>query len=395
MKPPVPPRAVSPAKAGAEPSRAPSARTLSRQALVHELQARQVEQGQQDEALRAARHDLAATHDRYVDLFEHAPVGYLTLDREGRITEANLTAAAELGVARHAMLGSRFQHFMLPADCGRWQRLQALVRRRADPQHIELRLRRLDGRPFHAQLGCLRVRRPGSRVQWRVTITDVSQRKMTERNRGIAISGNLAHQAERRRVAYSLHEDLGQRLCAIKVALTALESRVVPASQKAAVDAMTAQLDEALLVVRRMSSELHPLILDNLGLPAAIEWLLSDVAARLGLEVELQMEDDPRVDEASAIAIYRLAEELLEQISRQVSAAVRMELLQRPHDLVLRFRCDPGRERPGGSAAALAQVSESIADQVHLLAGRWEADEPAPGTFRISIFLPIARLSAA
>lgn len=390
MKPPVPPSAATPANAGAEPALAPGPETLSRQALVHELEVHQVELEQQNEELRAAQQDLAVARDRYVDLFDHAPVGYLTLDRDGRVTEANLTAATELGVARDAMLGGPFQQFIAPADCDRWQRLQALMLRRADPKRIELRLRRHDGRPFHAQLDCLRVRNPGGRVQLRVTITDVSQRRMAEKNRGIAVNGNLAREAERRRLAYGLHEDLGQRLCALKVGLAALEPAAVAASLRATIDSMAAQLDDALLVVRRMSSELHPLILDNLGLTAATEWLLSDVAARLGLEVELRMDDAPRMDATLAIAIYRLAEALLEQISQQVTAAVTMELLQRPHDLVLRFRCDPGRERPGGSAATLADVPEFIRDQVHLLAGRLEVDEPAPGTCRISIFLPTA-----
>lgn len=395
MKPPLRPLKAAPAKAGGEPLRAPSAQALSRQALVHELRVHQVELEQQNEALRAAQRDLAVAHDRYVDLFDHAPVGYLTLDRDGRVTEANLTAATELGVARQAMLGSRFQHFMAPADGDRWQRLQALVMQRADPRRIELRLRRHDGQPFHAQLDCLRVRNPGARVQLRVTITDVSQRRMAERNRGIAVSGNLARAAERRRVAHGLHEDLGQRLCALKVGLVALDSPVVPAPLRAAVDSMAAQLDEALVVVRRMSGDLHPLILDNLGLSAAMEWLLGDVAGRLDLDVELQMDDALHVDETSAIAIYRLAEALLEEISSQVTAAVSMEILQRRSDLVLRLRCDPGRERAGGSAARLAEVPQSIMDQVHLLAARLEVDAPAPGSCRISIFLPIAAPAAA
>lgn len=383
MKPPVPFPAPSSATTG-------TAQLLSRQRLVHELQVHKVEIEQQNEELRAAQRELAVEHERYVDLFDRAPVGYLTLDRDGRITEANLTAATQLGVARDTMPNRLLQQFMVPADGDRWQRLQAQALRRGDPRRIEIRLRRHDGLPFHAQLDCLRVPSPGAEMQLRVTITDVSQRKMAERNRGIAVSGNLAREAERRRVAYGLHEDLGQRLCALKVTLAALHSPAVPARLRSSVDVMAAQLDDALAFVRRMSSDLHPLILDILGLNAALDWLLSDVAARLGLEVELQLDDAPRVTGASAIAIYRLVEVLLEHISHQVTAAVSLEMLQRPRDLVLRLRCDPGRERPGGSAATLADVPESVRDQVHLLSGRLEVDEPAPGACRISIFLAFA-----
>lgn len=395
MKPSAPPHAATPAMTGRESPLAPSEKSWSRVALVRELRLHQVELEQQNEQLRAAQRELAIAHDRYVGLFDHAPVGYLTLDRDGRVTEANLTAATEFGVARHAMLGNPFHHFVVPADCDRWQRLHALAMRRADPRRIELRLRRHDGQPFHAQLDCLRVRNPGARVQLRVTITDVSQRKLAERNRGIAVTGNLAREAERRRIAHGLHEDLGQRLCALQMMLATLQSPALPPSSRATVGAMAAQLGEALVVVRRMTGELHPLILDNLGLAAAMELLLTDVAARLGVEVELQADEAARVDEASTIAIYRLAEALLEQVSRQVTAAVTMELLQRPHDLVLRFRCDPVRERPEGSPAAIVEIPGAVWDQVHLLAGRVELDEPAPGACRISIFLPNAAPAVA
>lgn len=371
-----------------------SVRARSKQALVHELQVHQIELEQQNEELRAVQRDLAAAHDRYVDLFEHAPVGYLTLDPAGRITVANLTAATELRVDRHAMLRLHFQHFIAPADCDRWLRLQALVLRDGEPQRIEARLRRDDGQLFHAQLDCVRMHQPAATAQLRVTITDISQHALAERNRRIAVSASRAREAERRRVALGLHEDLGQRLCALKLALSAVQVPGPP-SQKAAVAAMAEQLDEALAVVRRMSSGLHPLILENLGLNAAMHWLVNDVAVRLGLDLELRMDEEVPVDPALAIAIYRLAEAVLEQVSRRVTAGVCMDVLRRPQDLVLQFHCEHGHVRPDAPAGGMEDLPESLMDQLHLLGGRVEVDKPSPGMCHISLFVPLPRPSAA
>ena len=225
--------------------------------------------------------------------------------------------------------------------------------------------------------------------QLRVTITDVSQRKLAETNRRIAISASLARESERRRVAHGLHEDLGQRLGALKMTLAGLAPSTSPPSLRAAAESMASQLDEALALVRRMSADLHPLILDNLGLNAALDWLVGDVAARLGLAVDLHCDEDVQIDKATELAVYRLVETVLELASQHQTASVSMELLQRSHDIVLQFHFVPRHARPGSAAAVIEESSEFLKDQVHLLEGRLEVDELSEGMQRINIFLPV------
>ena len=88
------------------------------QRLVHELQVHQIELEMQNEELRQARAQLCAHVAQYIDLFEFAPTGYLTLDREGVIRQANLAAARLFGVERSLLLKRRIGLFVAEGDRG-------------------------------------------------------------------------------------------------------------------------------------------------------------------------------------------------------------------------------------------------------------------------------------
>ena len=111
----------------------------------------------QNEELRRAQLALEESRDRYVELYEFAPVGYLTLTGEALISEVNLTGAMLLGEERKKMLRRRFARFVAPEDRDRYHRLFVGVMQHDERQACELALQRGDGSMFHAQLDCLRV----------------------------------------------------------------------------------------------------------------------------------------------------------------------------------------------------------------------------------------------
>jgi PAS domain S-box-containing protein len=128
---------------------------------------------------RQAQIDLELSRDRYVDLYEFAPVGYLTLSVEGEIEQLNLTGADMLGVRREQLLGSRFARFIVPEDVERWAEHAHLVLRSGDRKRLELALQREGGR-LHVQLDCMRVAADGAAPKVRVAITDISERREAE-----------------------------------------------------------------------------------------------------------------------------------------------------------------------------------------------------------------------
>jgi PAS domain S-box-containing protein len=96
----------------ANPLDTPTVATGKVQALIHELNVHQIELEIQNEELRQAQVDLSHAHDHYADLYDFAPVGYVILDRGGTILNANLTAAAMLGVERRELLQTPITRFL-------------------------------------------------------------------------------------------------------------------------------------------------------------------------------------------------------------------------------------------------------------------------------------------
>ncbi len=146
----------------------------SAEELLHELQVHQIELEMQNEALRQAQIDLEASRDRYVDLYEFAPVGYISLTSTGLIEQLNLTGSTLLGENRNQLTQKRFAHFVVPKDRGLWQQVFMRVVGCNDNMSCDLQLQRNNGTLFHAHLDCRHI--DGDRPPVRITLTDVSDR---------------------------------------------------------------------------------------------------------------------------------------------------------------------------------------------------------------------------
>ena len=151
------------------------------EAVLLELQVHQTELEMQNEALRQALVQLEDSRDRYVDLYDFAPVGYLTLSRQGLIEAANLTAATMLGVERQQLLNHRFEPFITAADREVWQHHFIKAVTREDPLALNLMLLRDDGTALPVHLVCRRVEAAGAAPTLRMTLTDMSELRQAQR----------------------------------------------------------------------------------------------------------------------------------------------------------------------------------------------------------------------
>ncbi len=161
---------------------APRDESLARPAevLLHELQVHQIELEMQNEALRQAQIALAESRDRYVDLYEFAPLGYLTLCAEGMIEEINLTGATLLGRERKQLLQRPFTSVVVAEDQDRCIRHLLDVKQGDGQGKVELALQRGDGTLFQAQLDCVLQKVGAGGTTIRIALTDISERKQAE-----------------------------------------------------------------------------------------------------------------------------------------------------------------------------------------------------------------------
>ena len=148
--------------------------------LLRELGEQKIELEMQNDELRRAQVALEESRDRYADLYDFAPIGYLTLTREALISEINLTGAALLGAERGKLIGSRFARLVSPGDSDRWHLHFMDMLQHGGQRSFELALRRGDGSSFHAQLDCLRPINDGNAPAVRIVLTDITERKQAE-----------------------------------------------------------------------------------------------------------------------------------------------------------------------------------------------------------------------
>lgn len=145
--------------------------------LLHELQVHQIELQLQNEELQRAQAELEIARNRYFDLYDLAPVGYLTLDGQGIITEANLRAAELLGVTRKALVQAPLSRFVLPEGQDTYYlHLRQLTLGRT-PQACELQLQRADAAPFWGRLESTATAAPETSVAYSVLLSDISERR--------------------------------------------------------------------------------------------------------------------------------------------------------------------------------------------------------------------------
>jgi len=114
-------------------------------AIVHELRVHQIELEMQNEELRGARLQLEEQRAKYFELFDLAPVGYLTISDKGVVGDANLTAARLLGVERQLLVGQPFSAFVFAPDRDVYYLHQRMLEQTGEPQTCELRLQRVNG----------------------------------------------------------------------------------------------------------------------------------------------------------------------------------------------------------------------------------------------------------
>lgn len=196
-----------------------------------------------------------------------------------------------------------------------------------------------------------------------------------------------AQEAERRRIAQELHDQIGQNLTAVVLELKRVREHIDAGEGEALADAQELAR-ESLEELRRISYELRPAALDDLGLPSALASLCSGIERRAGIKVELTVGDElPVLDDQVELALYRVAQEALTNAARHARCTtVRVSLAAAGGDVLLHVADDGiGMDGsfPGGGLRGMRERAVAI--------GATFETRPSPaGGVDVALRVPVA-----
>ena len=281
-----------------------------------------------------AEHRTEATQAQLAVIVDSAMDAIITVDEAQNIVLFNRAAEQVFGAQRAAMLGTPLDR-LLPArfrsahrgHVEAFGRTGVTSRRMGDVTTLWA-LRPESGEEFPIEASISQTAEGGKRY-YTVILRDITRRKQAEdalrqsqrELRELSARVLEAREEEKAHIARELHDELGQLLTALKMDLAWLRERLPAPELAERAAAMGALLDRTVTATRRISADLRPMMLDDLGLADAAAWLVDDFAKRSGVASRIEVADElPELSKAVATAVYRAIQESLTNIARHAGA---------------------------------------------------------------------------
>jgi len=221
-----------------------------------------------------------------------------------------------------------------------------------------------------------------------------------EELRHLSAHNQKIREEEKARISRELHDDLGQKLTALKMAVTLVEHKNDAAAKPSVspddLHGMCALIDQLVDSVRRIAADLRPAMLDDLGVTAAIEWLANEFSSRYAIRVIHHVDADAiTFNRQSRIEVFRMVQEALTNVARHSGATeVVLDIVREdPHCIVRIIDNGRGAER-GARSDRRSFGLLGISERARLLGGEIKI-RTAPGSgFALTAILPLAAVEA-
>ena len=272
---------------------------------------------------KRAEQAQAESEQRYVELVDQALEGISVRKPSGEFLFVNDTFCSMLGYTHAELLHMCITDIVHPEDAETTRQVQRLDS--GGSLHLEKRMRRKEGRILHVEVSARRLR--DGNIQ--STIQDVSERKEADLRSQIYVeelrqmSQRLleAQETERRTIARELHDEIGQALTAARMNLRELEQQAGDGSLKKRAADTSAIVEGLLQQVRELSLDLHPTVLDDLGLAASLRWLIRTRLGSSELQVTQELAEDlPRFTSTVEHTAFRVFQEAVSNVLRHSGA---------------------------------------------------------------------------
>jgi len=295
----------------------------------------------------ALEKEIRENEFKYRLLFESVPMGIALTTDEGRLLTANSTLLTMLKLEGEAL--DRIDVKSLYVHAPERERLLSQLRTGSLVEEVEVELRRRDGTTFYASLSMVRFKLDNQEIILAV-VNDISQRKAAIEGlrrseadlRQLSARLMTVQEEERKRIAGELHDSVGQLMHALKFALeTALQQLDgvgSPNEVRPTLERMLPILQEAAAENRRIVMDLHPSMLDDLGLLATVNWFCREfgrIYKTIAIEKTIAVdEDDIPMD--LRVVFFRIIQEAFNNVAKHSRATrVRLTIAEEGGDLVV------------------------------------------------------------
>ncbi|MCH7614109.1 MAG: PAS domain S-box protein [Candidatus Marinimicrobia bacterium] len=301
------------------------------------------------EDIKTARQDLESERDYVSNILRSMIEMVIVLNSDGIIRTVNPATLRLLGYSESDLINhplkrlidSRFNPATNKQSDDIWTELieKSFIR------NIEGIIRAKNNQEIPVMFSGSILKDDQSQIQGIVLVAqDITQRKRSEKLlqdsqkqlQALSLHIQRMQEEERTRISREIHDELGQSLTGIKMDLVWLKDEI-SLGQKPLVDKLIKFIDTTMKIVQRISTQLRPVILDDLGLIAAIEWQIQDFQNRSGINCELYFEtEDISIDQDRSTATFRILQEALTNIFRHAEANnVTVNLEQKGKNLLM------------------------------------------------------------
>ena len=360
---------------------------------------------------RAAVTALTEAQARVAGIIESAMDAVITIDEAQRVVLFNKAAEEVFKCPREQAIGAPLDWFIPERFRAGHRGLVAAfgatgaTSRRMGRARVVAGLRR-NGEEFPIEASISQLVEAGRRY-YTVILRDVSERVRAEEAlrasqaeiRDLALAANTAREQEKSRIARELHDELGQALTALKIDVGWLRANLgdPPANVAEKLAAMQGLLDGTVAAARRISSDLRPLMLDDLGLTAAAEWLVQNFNTRTGIPCELVVgAGDLDLPDPYATAVFRVLQECLTNVAKHADARrVEVTLERQGGEVVLEVR-DNGRGfSPTDPRKPASFGLVGLRERAQLVGGRLSVDSAPGAGAAVELRVPLPKAEAA